>query len=40
MTVALQARAVQFTFVAAFFVAWFAIGRTGAISPLFLPPME
>ena len=40
MTVALQARAIQFAFVAAVFVAWFAIGRTGAISPLFLPPME
>ena len=40
MTVALQARAIQFAFLAAVFVAWFAIGRTGAISPLFLPPME
>jgi len=40
MTVALQARAIQFGFVAAVFVAWFAIGHTGAISPLFLPPME
>jgi ABC-type nitrate/sulfonate/bicarbonate transport system permease component len=40
MTVALQARAIQFAFVAAVFVAWFAIGHTGAISPLFLPPME
>jgi ABC-type nitrate/sulfonate/bicarbonate transport system permease component len=40
MTVALQARAIQFGFVLAAFVAWFAIGRTGAISPLFVPPME
>ena len=40
MTVALQARAIQFAFLAALLVAWFAIGRTGAISPLFLPPME
>jgi ABC-type nitrate/sulfonate/bicarbonate transport system permease component len=40
MTVALQARGIQFAFVAAVFVAWFAIGHTGAISPLFLPPME
>lgn len=40
MTVALRARAIQFTFLLAVFVAWFAIGHTGAISPLFLPPME
>jgi ABC-type nitrate/sulfonate/bicarbonate transport system permease component len=40
MTVALQARAIQFAFLAAALIAWFAIGRTGAISPLFLPPME
>jgi ABC-type nitrate/sulfonate/bicarbonate transport system permease component len=40
MTVGLQARAIQFAFLAAVFVAWFAIGHTGAISPLFLPPME
>jgi ABC-type nitrate/sulfonate/bicarbonate transport system permease component len=40
MTVALQARAIQFAFLAAFIVAWFTIGRTGAISPLFVPPME
>ena len=40
MTVALQARAIQFAFLAAVFVGWFAIGHTGAISPLFLPPME
>ena len=40
MTVALQARAIQFAFLVAVFIAWFAIGRTGAISPLFLPPME
>jgi ABC-type nitrate/sulfonate/bicarbonate transport system permease component len=40
MTVALKARAIQFAVLAAFFVAWFAIGRTGAVSPLFLPPVE
>jgi len=40
MTAALQARAIQFAFLGALLVAWFAIGRTGAISPLFLPPME
>jgi ABC-type nitrate/sulfonate/bicarbonate transport system permease component len=40
MTVGLQARAIQFAFLAAVFVAWFAIGHAGAISPLFLPPME
>jgi ABC-type nitrate/sulfonate/bicarbonate transport system permease component len=40
MTVALQARAVQFVFLMTVFAAWFGIGRTGAISPLFLPPIE
>ena len=40
MTAALQARAIQFAFLVTVFIAWFAIGRTGAISPLFLPPME
>src|SRR5262245_33865330 len=40
MTVALQARAIQFAFVAAVFFVWFAIGHTGAISPLFVPPIE
>lgn len=36
----LQPRAVQLAFVAVAAVAWFAIGRSGAISPLFLPPIE
>jgi ABC-type nitrate/sulfonate/bicarbonate transport system permease component len=40
MTFALQARAIQLGFLTAAFVAWFAIGHTGAISPLFLPRME
>jgi ABC-type nitrate/sulfonate/bicarbonate transport system permease component len=40
MTVALQARAIRFAVLAVFIAAWFAIGRTGAISPLFVPPME
>jgi len=40
MTVALRARGIQFAFLVAAFVSWFAIGRTGAISPLFLPRME
>lgn len=40
MTVALQARGIQFAFLAIVLIAWFAIGRMGAISPLFLPPME
>ena len=40
MTVALQARAVQVVFLMTVFTAWFGIGRTGAISPLFLPPIE
>jgi ABC-type nitrate/sulfonate/bicarbonate transport system permease component len=40
MTVALQARAIQFAFLAALLAAWLAISRAGAISPLFLPPME
>src|SRR5262245_7729539 len=36
----LQPRAVQLAFVAVAGAAWFAIGRSGAISPLFLPPIE
>jgi ABC-type nitrate/sulfonate/bicarbonate transport system permease component len=40
MTVALQTRAIQFVVLGAFLAAWLAIGHTGAISPLFLPPME
>jgi ABC-type nitrate/sulfonate/bicarbonate transport system permease component len=35
-----SARLIQFGFVAAFLGAWWIIGRTGAISPLFLPPIE
>jgi ABC-type nitrate/sulfonate/bicarbonate transport system permease component len=35
-----RARAVQILFALAFCAAWFAIGRTGWISPLFLPPAE
>lgn len=37
---ALPARLIQLGFVAAFLALWFVIGRTGAISPLFLPPVE
>ena len=37
---AISARLVQLGFVAAFLAAWFVIGSTGAISPLFLPPIE
>jgi len=36
----LSPRLVQLGFVVAFFGAWFIIGRSGAISPLFLPPIE
>jgi ABC-type nitrate/sulfonate/bicarbonate transport system permease component len=36
----LLARAIQFSFLAWLMTAWFIIGRTGAISPLFVPPME
>jgi ABC-type nitrate/sulfonate/bicarbonate transport system permease component len=36
----LSARLVQLVFVAAFLALWFVVGRTGAISPLFLPPIE
>jgi ABC-type nitrate/sulfonate/bicarbonate transport system permease component len=36
----LPARAIQFGFLASLMAAWFIIGRTGAISPLFVPPME
>ena len=35
-----SARLIQLAFVAAFLGAWSIIGRTGAISPLFLPPIE
>jgi len=37
---ALQARSVQLVFIIAVFGAWFVAGRTGAVSPLFLPPLE
>jgi ABC-type nitrate/sulfonate/bicarbonate transport system permease component len=33
-------RLVQFTFLALTIAAWFVIGRTGVISPLFVPPMD
>jgi len=36
----LPARAIQFAFLASLMGAWFVIGRTGVISPLFVPPME
>ena len=36
----LPARAIQLGFVASLMAAWFIIGRTGALSPLFVPPME
>ena len=36
----LSARLIQLAFVAAFLGAWTVIGHTGAISPLFLPPIE
>ena len=36
----LSARAIQFAFLAGLIAAWFIIGRTGAISPLFVPPMQ
>jgi ABC-type nitrate/sulfonate/bicarbonate transport system permease component len=36
----LPPRLIQLGFVAAVMGAWFVIGRTGAISPLFLPPIE
>src|SRR5258708_28093053 len=39
-TSTLPARAIQFSFLAIAMGAWFIIGRTGAISPLFVPPME
>ena len=35
-----HARLIQATFVVIVAVAWFLIGRTGAVSALFLPPME
>jgi len=36
----LQPRLVQLVFLALALGAWFVVGRTGAISPLFLPPLE
>jgi ABC-type nitrate/sulfonate/bicarbonate transport system permease component len=36
----LPARAIQLSFLAIAICAWFIIGRTGTISPLFVPPME
>jgi ABC-type nitrate/sulfonate/bicarbonate transport system permease component len=36
----LPARAIQFAFLGIALCAWFVIGRSGAISPLFLPPMD
>jgi len=36
----LPVRGIQFGFVVMVIGAWFAIGRSGAISPLFLPPLE
>jgi ABC-type nitrate/sulfonate/bicarbonate transport system permease component len=35
-----HARMIQIAFIALLVGAWFAIGRSGAISPLFLPPLE
>lgn len=35
-----SARLTQFAFVAILIGVWFAIGRSGAVSPLFLPPLE
>jgi len=37
---AMQARAVQLVFIGLAFAAWYVAGRTGAVSPLFLPPLE
>ena len=36
----LHTRAIQLCFFAAAISAWLVIGQTGAVSPLFLPPME
>jgi ABC-type nitrate/sulfonate/bicarbonate transport system permease component len=36
----LAARGIQLAILAIFLGGWFIIGRTGAISPLFVPPME
>ena len=36
----LPARAIQLGILASLIGAWFIIGRTGAISPLFVPPMD
>jgi ABC-type nitrate/sulfonate/bicarbonate transport system permease component len=38
--ISLSTRMIQFAFVVLFVGTWFAIGRSGAISPLFLPPLE
>ena len=35
-----QARAIQFGFLAILTGGWFIIGRTGVVSPLFVPPMD
>jgi ABC-type nitrate/sulfonate/bicarbonate transport system permease component len=37
---ALAPRLIQCAFVALMLAAWFVVGRTGAISPLFVPPMD
>jgi ABC-type nitrate/sulfonate/bicarbonate transport system permease component len=39
-TSSLPARAIQLAVLAIAMGAWFVIGRTGAISPLFVPPMD
>lgn len=36
----LASRGIQFAFLALALGAWFVIGRSGLVSPLFLPPME
>ena len=36
----LAARAIQFAILAMFLGGWFIVGQTGAISPLFVPPMD
>ncbi|HEX3483691.1 MAG TPA: ABC transporter permease [Micropepsaceae bacterium] len=36
----LHARAIQLGFFAVVMAAWFMVGRTGAVSPLFVPPIE
>ena len=37
---AVQSRLVQLVFLVLALAAWFVVGRTQAISPLFLPPLE